>query len=190
MQHICCQLQQAGAVIIAHQQFPCAVDGADAHALPFGRFGGLQPDDLGRCFHALADGGPVEGCIVEGGQISLPYAARVVHVGLPCVSSLGLLPLELDGQTGSTLGKRRAYGKCIVRLHRSVGGEYGANLDEMFDIPFLPDNWGEACQPYSGDVELILPTAQRPDTTLWLRQSRPLPLRITAIAVDVDFGEV
>lgn len=140
--------------------------------------------------NVLADGGPVEGCVVQDGQITLPYPARTVHVGLPYVSTLGLLPLELDAQNGSTLGKRRAYGKCVVRFHRSVGGEYGANLEEMFDIPFLPDKWGEACQPFSGDIELILPTAQRPDTRVWIRQSRPMPMRMTAIAVDVDFGEV
>lgn len=29
---------------------------------------------------------------------------------------------------------------------------------EAYDIPFLPDAYGEACQPYSGDIELILPS--------------------------------
>ena len=150
----------------------------------------------------LADGSPVEGLTVESGKIVLPYPAKTVSVGLGFTSALSPLPLESDTEAGSTLGKRRAYGKCVLRLYRSVGGKYAATSPgnlwlpdawqgrEAYDIPFVPDVYGEACQPFSGDVEITLPSGQDADTSIWLMQDRPMPFRVAAIMMDVDFGEV
>lgn len=151
---------------------------------------------------ALADGSPVEGLTVTDGAVTLPYAAKVVTVGLNYVSALSPLPLETDTQQGATLGKRRAYGKCVLRLYRSVGGKCAAtepgDLFDVegwkgrtaYDLPFLPEKYGEACQPFSGDIEISLPSGQDADTSLWLMQDRPMPFRVVAIMADVDFGEV
>lgn len=150
----------------------------------------------------LAEGSPVEGLVVTEGKITLPYAAKTVTVGLNYISALSPLPIETDTQSGSTLGKRRAYGKCVLRVFRSVGGKYAATRPgdifdtgawkerESYDLPFLPENYGDACQPFSGDIEIILPSGQDADTTLWLMQDRPMPFRLVAIMADVDFGEV
>lgn len=151
---------------------------------------------------ALADGSPVEGLTVTDGAVTLPYAAKVATVGLNYVSALSPLPLETDTQQGATLGKRRAYGKCVLRLYRSVGGKYAAtepgDLFDVegwkgrtaYDVPFLPEKYGEACQPFSGNIEISLPSGQDADTSLWLMQDRPMPFRVVAIMADVDFGEV
>ena len=156
----------------------------------------------GREVSVLAEGSPVEGLVVTDGKILLPYAAKTVTVGLNYVSILSPLPVETDTQRGSTLGKRRSYGKCVLRVFRTVGGKYAATRPgdlfdvaawkerESFDLPFLPNNYGEACQPFSGDIEIILPSGQDADTTLWLMQDRPMPFRLVAVMADVDFGEV
>ena len=151
---------------------------------------------------ALADGSPEEGHVVKDGKIRLRYPARVAHVGLNFRSVLAPLPVETDTQSGSTLGKRRAYGKCVLRLHRSVGGKYAASyVGDLFDVsawgdrhfydlPFVPVRFGEAVRPFSGDVEISLPSGQDNDTMIWIMQDRPMPFRLVAIAADVDFGEV
>lgn len=138
----------------------------------------------------LADGSPVEGCMVHDGRIMLPYPAKVVHAGLPFVSALSPLPVETDAQTGSTLGKRRGYGRCVARLYRSVGGRYGAERNKLYDFPFLPERYGEPCRPFSGDLEFTPGTGQSAETSVWLVQERPLPMHIVALICDVDFGEV
>ena len=156
-----------------------------------------QPDDEisglehleGATVAVLADGSPVEGCVVQQGRIRLPYAACRVHVGLPYASVLAPLPPEGSGQNGSTLGRRRAYGRCTVRFYRSVGGKYGPSRQELYDLPVLPDHWGSACQPFSGDVDCLPGGAQEAAATLWLVQDRPLPFHLAAIVLDVDFGE-
>ena len=138
----------------------------------------------------LADGSPLEGLTVHDGRIEIPYPARVVHAGLPFASVLSPLPVETDAQTGSTLGKRRGYGKCVARLFRSVGGRYGAERSMLYDFPFLPERYDEPCEPFSGDMEFTPGGGQEAETSVWLVQDRPMPMHIVALMCDVDFGEV
>lgn len=146
----------------------------------------------GREVVALLDGSPAEGLTVKDGKISLPYPAKVAQVGLPYVSRLSPFPLEADTQAGTTLGRRRAYGKCLARLHRSAGGKHGASGDvsAMYDIPFLPEAYGAACEPFSGDVEFNPGMGQDAAASVWLAQDRPLPFQVVALICDVDFGEL
>lgn len=137
----------------------------------------------------LADGSPVEGCVVKGGSISLPYPARMVHVGLAYTSAMAPMPIEADMQQGSTLGKQRAYGQCGLRLAASVGGKYGPSRMQLYDIPCVPQTWGEAVPPYSGDVDIIPSGGMGTASTLWLVQDRPMPFNVVAIVVDVDMAQ-
>jgi hypothetical protein len=155
----------------------------------------------GREVAVLADGSPEMGHVVQGGKIELYYPAKVVTAGLNYSSVLVPLPIETDGNGGSTLGKRRGYGKCVLRLYRSVGGSYAATRDgdlydvdawkerEFFDLPFLPEVFGEAVPPFSGNIEISLPSGQDADTSIILKQDRPMPFRVIAITADVDVAE-
>lgn len=150
----------------------------------------------------LADGSPETDHVVEGGKITLLYPAKKVTVGLGYASVLAPLPVEADADGGSTLGKKRAYGTCVLRLHRSVGGSYAASEQgdlfnpaawkerRFFDIPFLPEVYGAPCRAFSGDVAVSLPSGQDNDTTIWIKQEAPMPFRLTAICANIDFGEV
>ena len=168
----------------------------------------------GKTVSVLSDGSPEEHVVSEDGTISLDFPVEgdgeghawegvKVLVGLGYTSAMCPLPMETDmQQTGTTLGKRRAYGKCVLRMYRSVGGSYAASrLDGMWDadewrnvqfyeLPFLPEKWGEPCQPYSGDLEISLPSGQDPTTSIWIKQDKPLPLRVVSIMCEVHFGEV
>lgn len=150
----------------------------------------------------LIDGSPVEGLVVaEDGSVKLPCAGKTILLGLPYTSVLSPLPIETDTQEGTTVGKRRAYGKCTLRLFRSVGGKYAATQQgdlfdvsawkerQQYDIPFLPDRFGAPCKPFSGDIDITLPSGQDTDTSIWLIQDRPMPFRVCAITMNVDFGE-
>lgn len=159
----------------------------------------------GKTVSVLSDGSPEEHVVESDGTFELEFPVSdtsKVLVGLGYTSVMAPLPMETDLQTGTTLGKRRAYGKCVCRMYRSVGGAYAASpLNGLWDadtwrsltwyeLPFLPETWGEACQPYSGDLEISLPSGQDPDSTIWIMQDKPLPLRVVSVMCDVHFGEV
>ncbi|MBB5143241.1 hypothetical protein [Desulfovibrio intestinalis] len=154
---------------------------------PATRLDGL--DHLEGCELAvLADGSPVEGCVVHEGGIELPYATSVAQAGLPYASALASLPIELDGPSGTTLGRQRAHGMCTARLYRSVGGKYGPGRQELYDLPFLPEYWGQAILPYSGDVSFAPGGTWTASDNLWLVQDRPLPFRLLSLVLEVNFS--
>ena len=121
---------------------------------------------------ALADGSPVEGLTVTEGAVTLPYAAKVVTVGLNYVSALSPLPLETDTQQGATLGKRRAYGKCVLRLYRSLGAGVPVRGSAS------PKSWGPTVwRPSCSDVPPIARTRKpMPGPSVrWTGSARPTP---------------
>lgn len=136
----------------------------------------------------LADGSPVEGCVVRQGRIELPYAATVVQAGLPYLSVLSPLPVESDLTSGTTLTQGRAYGACTMRMYRSVGGQYGPSRAELYDLPFVPEHWSEAVQPFSGDLTCAPCGGWDNQASIWLVQQRPLPFRILALTLDITFA--
>lgn len=144
----------------------------------------------GRTVAVLADGSPVEGCVVRNGAITLPYKASVAHVGLPYSSTLAPLPVEGDLQgTGTTLGRKRTYGQCMARFYRSAGGKYGSSRDTLYDFPFVPARWGDPVELLSGDLDFIPGGGLSPAETVWIVQDRPLPMQIVALALDVDVAQ-
>jgi len=144
-----------------------------------------------------------EQTVGENGSVELQYAASgKVVVGLPYDTVISPLPLETDTQqAGSTTGMHRAYGKTTIRFHRSLGGQYAATKQgdlgredfwedaEYYSIPYLPEYWGEPCKLFTGDIDVTLPSGQDTDTSVILKQSQPLPFRVTSITTNVDFGE-
>ena len=175
---------------------------ADGRKVVCSGFGHLA----GKKVQVLSDGSPEEHTVSSSGTFELEFPvtdeSRIL-VGLGYESVLCPLPPEVDmDKGGSTIGKRRAYGKCIARMYRSVGGSYAAsrpcdlwNPDawkslSFYELPFLPEVWGQAVQPYSGDLEISLPSGQDPDTSIWFMQDKPLPMRIVALTADVEFGEI
>ena len=160
----------------------------------------------GKKVQVLSHGSPEEHTVSSSGTFSLEFPvtdSSKILVGLGYESVLAPMPLETDmDKGGSTVGKRRAYGKCVARMYRSVGGSYAASRPndlwdpdawrslDWYELPFLPAKWGEACHPYSGDLEISLPSGQDPDTTIWFKQDKPLPMRIVALTADVEFGEI
>ena len=143
----------------------------------------------GRKVSILAGGSPVEDLTVAGGKVEVPYPVKKISVGIPYVSVIEPMPVEADTEKGTTLGKLRGYAVCTLRLHRSVGGQYGADDSLLYDLPFVPAVWGEPCDPFSGDLACNPNTPQRSETSICVVQRRALPMHIVAMVLDIDFGE-
>jgi len=136
------------------------------------------------------------------GRLTLQYGVPgKVIVGLPFTSVMAPLPIDSENDSGSSVGLRRALGKTSIRVHRSVDFEYAATKSgwlvdrsaykeaEFFEAPFLPENYGEPVPPFSGTVEVIVPSGQEEDSSLYIKTDKPTPLRVLSITADIDFGE-
>jgi hypothetical protein len=135
--------------------------------------------------NALVDGAPVRGLTVTGGGLHLPNEGSVVHVGLPYTSLMIPMTPEADTQQGTTLGAKKAYGRCALRLIDTVGAQYGPDENTLYDLPFTPANWGEAVQPESGDRDFSPAGGFDALESICIAQELPLPLTVGALALEV-----
>ncbi len=140
----------------------------------------------GRTVYALADGLPRGPFTVAGGQIALPVAAAVVHVGLRVHARSSTLDMF------STDEEIRPHRKMIKKVFAEVLDSAPFTAGQAFDGPLrsarLPD--GQKWMPglYTGLVEIQLESTWRDDGRVVWEQLDPLPLTILSITREVEFG--
>ncbi len=128
---------------------------------------------------ALADGNVVTGLRVQNANVTLPFAARVVHVGLAYQSKLGTLPLP-----GQLPTHKQRLVTAVVKLENSRGGKIGTDeehLTELVQRTQEPYNTPVALQ--TTEVVVSLQGRSQTDSGVWVEQEDPLPLTVLSIGV-------
>jgi hypothetical protein len=128
--------------------------------------------------------------LVEGGSITLPNPAAVVHIGLPYTGTLQLLPLGEAIQGMTTQTKKKKVYKIVARVWQSSGGQFGDNLNNLYKQIYntqTPDVIPGSSPPlYTGDIGLDFESFF---AELWqpiLVQQVPLPYMLLALVIDTD----
>jgi hypothetical protein len=136
----------------------------------------------------LADGSVQPPQTVSGGAIELQHPARKVHVGLPITAQIQTLPwawpVEAYGQ-----GTRKNVAAVILRVDRSRGIWAGPTLTQLTEVKQrTTENYGEPTRPTSDEVRLTVAPAWSNGGQLWVQQTDPLPLTITAMVPEIQTG--
>lgn len=146
----------------------------------------LEGEDV----YGLADERPVGPLTVEGGKVTLAYAAQNVILGLG-YESVGIIPrLENGAADGTAQGKVKRINNVVVSLWNSFGGEIGVyneqengyvyevldypgRMDEIEDVALFTGMVGpvNVAPGYDKDARLAF---RRP-------KSSPLPFNIVAV---------
>ena len=145
---------------------------------------------IGKTVSILADGAVVPPQTVSAlGQITLPYPASVVTVGLPYTSTLKPMPLD-PGQLpdGSAQGRKFRVNRMVVRIYKSLGGE--VEVEEGAWDPIYSrdtaDLMGSSPPVFTGDKTVMVARPYEDKGTIQIRQTQPLPLTILALIPKYD----
>lgn len=145
----------------------------------------------GKTVQVLADGAVEPPRAVVNGRITLSQPASVVHIGLPYVSDFTTLPLAMEGMQAAGQGTY----KNIVRAHLRVTDTSLFKVGTSFQ-KLTPNRSRAVSDPY--DSSPSLKTAEfnvqvdgdwNTDASVCVRQDQPLPLTITALTLEVEFGD-
>ncbi len=143
----------------------------------------------GRTVTALADKNVIENLTVSGGAVTLPHAASSVHVGLPYVSELQTLDLDVNSQQGNNQGKKQKISRVVIRLLETRGGSIGPDSDHLFPIPYRSfETFNQATGLFTGDKDQSISQDWGRSCKLTVRQTAPLPITILALIPDVELG--
>ena len=160
----------------------------------------------GRTVCALAAGDAVEGLVGKNGRVTLPEAARVVHVGLPYAAVAETLDLSFQRRDGAQLTRKSRVASVRVRVERTRGllagaaagglgnavypgpGVSEAQKALLFEVPERSDEEsGEATRLFSCDHEIFFDSSYD-EGRIVLYAPHPLPCSVLALTADVAPG--
>lgn len=137
----------------------------------------------GETVQVVADDQYVGEFTVASNQITLTNPATEAIVGLKYTSQIKTLRLE----DGSTIGTAQTAIKRIdqvaFRFHRTIGGEFGSDEDNLEEIPFrkLPFVPSDPIPLFTGDKISEMPSSPDRKGQIIIRQDLPLPQGVVAI---------
>lgn len=142
---------------------------------------------------ALADGNVVRNLTVANGVISFPRKYSRVHVGLPYMSEIETLNVEIPN-SNTLQGRLKQVSEVTVRFERSrgllvkVGGQANAEFSEMAQRE--DEDYGDPTSLLTGDKKIGLNPTRNEHGRLVLRQKDPLPMTILAVIPDIEIEDL
>jgi hypothetical protein len=140
----------------------------------------------------LADGNVIEDLVITNGVLVLPDPAGQVAAGLPYVSELRTLPLDLGvTKEGTVQTKKKKATHLNIRIEASRGlwaGNTAEDMKEIIDRRITLAEEMQACPVHTGDVAVTLYGQWTETAQVTIQAPHPLPATILAIMPDVSIG--
>lgn len=140
----------------------------------------------GKTVSIFADGDIHPQTTVSGGSVTLDTAVSIAHIGLPYVSDLETLDIELTDNNGSAQSRKRCVPSLAIRFDRTRNCYAGRNESDLDEIRFRDYSHGEdSVSLFTGDKIIRLATDVQNNAYIFLRQADPVPMTILAIIPEV-----
>lgn len=145
---------------------------------------------VGSTVSILADGAVVAPQVVSaGGAITLPQAASKVQVGLAITADLETVPLAYEQLPGGGAGITQDINKVYMRLANSSGVFAGPAFNKLTLLKQrTTENYDSPPNLLNGVYPLTVVTQWGREAALCVRQSDPLPVTISSLAIEVAIG--
>lgn len=145
----------------------------------------------GQAVAVLADGGVVNGLIVQGGSITLPAPATKVVVGLAFQAQLQTMPLDLGNEINTAQGKRKKISALTVRVKDSRGVKAGRTFETVTPIKELNRTtmMGFPIPLITADERIVMDPLWDVPGQICLQVDDPLPSTILGVIPEVLVGD-
>ena len=144
----------------------------------------------GQELSVVGDGGYMGKYTVTSGVLNLKKEVTVCTFGLPYMGVLKTFNLGFyaNGKNLQTVNKRIS--EVTLRFVNSAGGNIGTDIDDMYEIQsFSPAGFFDLPPlPMDGDKKLNVGDQADRAKCVYISQDKPLPLNITMMQYDVEFG--
>ena len=180
---------QAGGVL--ETPVPAALQATASTAWTFARntFSGLSHLE-GETVAICADGAVLDQQEVSGGAVTIPYAAGVVHIGLPYEAEIETLDVTIYGAPQTVRDITKNIPSVAVVVDKTVGLKIGPNGENLEALAVRIDEYyTDPTAALSGVAKGYVINTWDPNGRILIRQDDPLPATVLAVMPDVKFGE-
>lgn len=143
----------------------------------------------GKTVQILGDGAEQSERVVNGGAVAIDPPAAKVTLGLPYVSKLQKMKVELGMQDGTAQGRKMKLSSVTVRLLNSLGGRVADDFDSRFEVI----NYRDALEPmneapplFTGEKDVVIESRHRGSVDFALEAASPFPFNLIAVILKVD----
>jgi hypothetical protein len=145
---------------------------------------------IGQMVSIFADGGTMPKVTVgNNGGITTPYAAGVIHAGLPYTWQIQSLNLNVQGQE-SIRDRSKTISRISPIVDQSSSFLVGPNFTNMYPVPIRQyEPWGQPPSLQTGILQIDIPTYQNDNASICFQGSNPVPVTILGWTADVEVGE-
>ena len=146
----------------------------------------------GREVGVLSRGAVEHNRVVENGSIKLDAESDRVIVGLPYSAEIETMPVEVVGQNGSSVGKKKQINAVSLRVHETVGADVGLKLDQSDNVSASTIKWrstepyGSPPRPFSGDKRMVVAGMARNVVRVFISSPEPTPMTVLAVMAEID----
>jgi len=134
----------------------------------------------------LADGAVQASKTVSGGIITIDEVGDRVVAGLPFTYQVSPMRLDVNTQTGTTLGSIKNISKVVFSFFATGNAQYGDDED-TYDIDWrTEEDLGSPPDLFTGFKEVAFDGGFTTDDTIIISGSDPLPCTVRAIVASID----
>jgi hypothetical protein len=134
------------------------------------------PAHLEGAFLAVLSNGVSYSEYVLAGKINLPEASTSVHAGLPIVSILETLPMDITVENGTTHSRRKRAQELKLNVFHTYGGSFSYDgQSDAITYTDTGDLTDSAPVLRTGWIPQTLPPAHMEDLTFSIRHTEPYP---------------
>lgn len=134
-------------------------------------------------------GDSFETAVVSGGAITLSEPVAECTIGLPYTSTLTTMPLEIQDQSGYSIGRLKRVTQMFVAFENSMKFEYSETTKDTF-WPVTLENRTDILTPTTGYRPMLNFTGiDDYQVGVTLRQQWPYPMEILAIYPQIDYAQ-
>lgn len=147
----------------------------------------------GETVSILADGAVLPRQTVTGGGLPTAFDAPAskIHVGLPITADIQTLPMVVEATGVGAFGQGyvKNVNRVFLRVYESSGIFAGPTFTEL--VPYAQrttEPYGTPPSEINGEVEVPIPGDWQTNGAVCVRQSDPLPLTISSMAIEASIG--
>jgi hypothetical protein len=144
----------------------------------------------GKTVGVMGDGANQPARVVASGAIDIQEPAKNILVGIPYVSLMRPMNINVPVQDGTVQGRKLRIHKMVGRFYKSLTCQYSGDDGKSWDEVYFRDRddvMDDSPSAFTGDREFATGTNFRTFQEISMRQHRPFPLVILAMIEWVNF---
>jgi hypothetical protein len=137
---------------------------------------------IGQTVVAVGDGAQIlQPTVVTGDTVVFPYYANIITIGLPYGLTLRPTNPTLTTQAATSRGMPQKLNRVTLSLYEAMGGQYGTDLNHMYDIDYGPGTMSQQPQMSTFEVTRDMDCDWTEESTFYVTQNEPFPFTLRGL---------